>query len=280
MNTLCIAGLLLLVVGASAWADGIDDFNQGLAAGNHGDNDEAISLLSRALSEGSLAPDLQATALVDRGAAYLRQGKYAQAAADYGAAVRLKPQYFDALAGRAQAFAATGNKADALTDCQTLTKRWPNDASSYTICGRLDWEMGNYSEAATNLETALEFNPRNPYAFLWLCLAVFHSNSEPKSHLHQLAGAVDAEDWPSPLIDLYLGDGSFESAQRAARDDPTNRNRPCELGFYGGEWQLLQGNAAAGRALLKQAADLCPETYIETEPARSELRRLGDGAIQ
>ena len=282
MSTTCTSGLLLLAMVAVARADSFDDFNRGLAAVNHGDNDMAISLLSRALSRGDLASDLQPVALVDRGEAYLREHKYTEATADYDAALKLKPQYFAALLGRAHAFAASGNSAAAASDCLMVMNVLTNSSDTYAFCGREEWQAGMFGEAAKKFEASLEIDPRDQYSFLWFCLTLLRSDSASKSRLLKFAQSLDLDSWPSPIVDLYLGNGSLNGAQRAASegDEQTKRNRACEIGFYGGEWQLLRGDAAAGLALLKQAADLCIETSIEFEPTRSELKRLTDGIPQ
>jgi lipoprotein NlpI len=282
VNKLCTAGLALLALAIAAQANSFDDFNHGLAAVSHGDDGLVLSLLSRALSAGDLAADLQPVALVDRGDAYRHEHKYPEAIADYDAALKLKPQYMEAFSGRIEALAEDGNKAAAASDCQKMVKAWPGNSGMNGYCGRLDWQIGNYSRAVAELEAALEVDPKSRYHFLWLCLAVLRGDTASKDRLYQFARGLDRDSWPAPLVDLYLGNGSLERAQRWASDgdDEIRRNRACEVGFYGGEWRLLQGDIAAARSLLKQAADLCPETYIELEPAKTELKRLSGGGTQ
>ena len=282
MKSFCAACILVIACAGSAGANGFDDFNRGVAAKNHRDFAAAVSFLTAALSAGDLAPDLRPVALVDRGAAYFEEDKYTEAIADFDAALKLNPQPFEALSGRARALAASGNMTAALTDCQNMINSWPYSTNVYELCGRLDWEMGNYPNAASKFETALQLNPRNPYSLLWYRLALLNSHSESKSRMHEFARFRDIDGWPSPILDLYLSNGSLEGAERAANDadDETRRNRTCEVGFYGGEWQLLQGDVAGARVLLKEAVDLCREDYIESEPAKSELKRLNNGATQ
>jgi len=283
MNTICASGLLVLALIAGARASGFDDFNHGVAAVNHRDDDLAISLLSRALSGGDLAPELQPVALVDRGQAYVRKHKYSEAIADYDAALKLKPEYYEALARRADAFEATGDLHAAINGCEEMTKVLPNDSRPYFSCGRFYWQVGDYAQASKNLQTALELDPRDQYAFLWLSMSVLRSDDpQSKGRLSEFARRLEPDYWPYSLVDVYLGNGSLERAGQRASDenDETARNRRCEVGFYGGEWELLQGNAAAGRTLLQQAVDLCPEHYIEFAPAKTELKRLGESAEQ
>ena len=282
MIRICAVAVVLFVAVASAKAGGFDDFNHGIAASQHGDYDAAISLLSHALSADDLAQDLRPVAYVSLGDAYLGKYKYTEAIADFAAALRLRPLYFEASFGRLEALAARGDIDAAATECRTFLKAWPNTFGTYAFCGRMDWAMGNYSQSAAEFETALELDPRNPYDFLWLWLAVKHTTSEPRSRLAQFGRAIDVDRWPAPIVDVYRGDGSLERAEREADDgdDQTKRNRACEVGFYGGEWQLLRGDVSAGRTLLQQAARYCPESYIELAPAKTELKRLSTGTTQ
>jgi rhomboid protease GluP len=58
----------------------------------------------------------------------------------------------------------------------------------------------------------------------------------------------------------------------AAAANPSER---CEAQFYGGEWQLLQGDGAAAATALTAALDNCPKSFIEHKGAEAELKRLG-----
>jgi hypothetical protein len=42
---------------------------------------------------------------------------------------------------------------------------------------------------------------------------------------------------------------------------------------------LMHGNQSTALALLQQAVDVCPESYIELSPAKTELKRLSQRAI-
>lgn len=279
MKKISVAALLLLVLVTAAEADSLEDFNYGIAASNHGDTGSAITLLSRAISAGDLSHNLQPVALVARGDIYRHEHKYPEAIADYSTALKLKPEYFEALLNRAQVYLYSGDMAAAASDCLVMAKVLPYDFNAVAFCGRLDWQMGDFVNAGKKLKTALEFSPNDQYIFLWLSMALLRSKRDQRYRLSEFALAFDQDMWPSPLVALYLGAGSLERAERKAGDgdDESRRNRACEVGFYGGEWQLLQGNAAAGLELLQQAADLCKDDSLELQPAKLELERLRKG---
>ena len=281
MKRLCWAGLLAVAFLGRAWGSAFDDFSQGVAAANRGDNDGAISSLSRALSASDILPSLEPVALTIRGEAYRRKKRYTEAVADFDAAVKLKPDDINAHRYRAEAAFSSGDDRAAAADCDALVKMPLLSANVYWECGRIRWELADYAKAGTELETALQKNPVDAYKVLWLELSWLHANSPNEERFREYSRSLDFDRWPAPIVDLYLGKESLEhvAAESAQGDDQTQRNQKCEVGFYGGEWQLMHGNQSTALALLQQAVAVCPESYIELAPAKTELKRLSQRAI-
>ena len=90
------------------------------------------------------------------------------------------------------------------------------------------------------------------------------------------AGTVGAGDWPAPIIALYLGRITAESAQKAAAspDPARQRDQRCEANFYIAQWHLLRGEREAALQLLRNAQSGCPGSIVEHEATVAELRRL------
>jgi lipoprotein NlpI len=92
------------------------------------------------------------------------------------------------------------------------------------------------------------------------------------------AKALDLNDaaWPLPVIAPYLGKIDLQKMRAKARDgDPAELdNRLCEADFYGAEWLLMRGEAAAARPALAHAEQSCPRTFIERIGAHAELHWL------
>jgi lipoprotein NlpI len=268
------------MLASGAQAGSFQDFNLGVAACNRGDADAAIAAFSRALAAGDLAPNLQYIALFDRGVAYALKTRYVEAIADFSAVIKLKPDYFEAYFGRAQIYNATEQIAFAAADCETMISLKPDSHSPYALCGRIRFESGQYAQAASLFENALRLGEgRAAYNLLWLDLARMRAGQSDTGEIAKTARSVDVDGWPSPILDFFSGTSTPEAVDAAAAkgDAQTQRDQKCEVGFYLGEWQLGHNDMAAAKPLLAQAVSICPNNFIELEPAKVELNRLNQG---
>ncbi len=184
-----------------------------------------------------------AVALNNRGTAYEEMGKYELAMADFDRATKLRSYY----------------------------------ATAYINRGFLDFIIGQFGKAASDLGQGLDINSSSAYAALWRHIALGHANRTDADDLETRGAKLGASDWPGPLVELYLGYASLDRVRAAAAAaKPAERTeRACELAFYVGEYELLRGDAAKAQAELGQAAELCPTNYIEYYGARAELQRIG-----
>ena len=280
MGRVVWAVVLVILSLGPACADAFDDFNQGVAANERKDSDTAIAALSRAISASDLSPSLRPAALTSRGMAYYGKKDYPQAISDFSAAIKLKPDDIDEHWYRSKAYHDSGDNASALQDCDALTLTPLLPANVLSWCGKLRWEMANFDEAYVELKHAVQLNPTNAYDLLWFELIRMRAKAADDGSFSEFAASLSNRGWPMPLIDLYLGRESLGdvTADVTARDEQFRRDQSCELGFYGGEWQFLHGDIATARILLEQAAQLCPNSYEELSPAKTELKRLNEGA--
>ena len=76
--------------------------------------------------------------------------------------------------------------------------------------------------------------------------------------------------WPSPVIKMFLEQGTPE-AMVAAADKPEDR---CEAQYYLGQWYLMRDARARAIEPLHNAVNRCPKTFIEYAGALAELKRL------
>lgn len=288
------AALSVALLALPASASSLDDFNQGVEAHNRGDNEAAISALSRALAAGDLTNSDRAAALVDRGIDYERQKRHADAIADFTAVLALDPGRFDATIGRMQAYRANAQGSLAASDCDALIKLRPGLTDAYEMCGVIAWENGEFAKAVPYFQTAVDLGAR-PLAFaaLWLEIARLRAGTPDEHEFAQLAKKLDVEGWPSPIINLYLGkttpDAVLAAAENAdgrssspgflhfqndtapsASKAASLRRRRCDATFFVGEWQFLSGNFEKAKALIGGASTYC-ESWL---PAEKELARL------
>lgn len=306
-----IAALVLVVVAGamgSALAGAQDDLELGAKAADAGDYDRAIELLTRALAANELSgadqaaahykrgdayaalgdydqaiPDYDAmigtvpgdaAAHIKRADAYQTKGKYDLAIADYEAAIRLDPGSDEAFSSRGDAYAAKGDYARAIADYNAAVRLKPDDADAYLGRGAARFVLGQFGTAIADLRHSAELDPENAYAVLWLYLAEARSGKADHVELVRLTRSIDRDEWPGPVVDLYLGDGTEQEVRDALDEDDADQR--CEMNFYLGEYGLTQNNKTVSVKLLQAAAATCPAALYEHQGALAELKRIGN----
>lgn len=181
---------------------------------------------------------------------------------------------------------AQGHLAEALTSHQAsvaigepLAKTDPRNtrlqhdlATFDTAVGRAYFELGNYPAAAVALRQAAEINPNDGALAIWLYLSLARSqDGSALARLQADAAKLDRTAWPFPIVGLFLGTTTAESALSAA-DKPRDR---CTARFHVGEWQLLHNARMEALSSLRLAADICRKDFIEYAASIAELKRLG-----
>jgi tetratricopeptide (TPR) repeat protein len=148
----------LLAISA-AWASGYDDFVAGLTASQQGKSQPAIDAFTRALTGSDLAPSLQPIAYLDRGRAYWEQGDLDRASADFTAAIRLKPDFADAYALRAELLLGKGAADDSIADASKALSLNEHQAGVYDVRGMAYALKGEIDRATADLDTAIRISP-------------------------------------------------------------------------------------------------------------------------
>jgi tetratricopeptide (TPR) repeat protein len=134
--------------------------------------------------------------------------------------------------------------------------------------GYAQFVRGDFVAAALNLREAAD---GNAYPMLWLYLADTRSGGKnAKRDLQKGAESLRPEEWPSPVIEFFLGRRTPTAMLGAARAP----NEQCEAQFYLGEWHLLRDKRADAIAALRKAMETCPADFNEYIGAAAELKRL------
>ena len=165
-----------------------------------------------------------------------------------------------------------GDNAGALADLAASINLDPNNQATYFNRGVAYYVIGGrIADAEADFRKAVELDPKDVYAALWLDLAERRNGGA--SHLREAAAHLDMTAWPAPLIREFLGEANAGQALAAAHDDDpkTSTGRSCEADFYSGEFALLTKNKQEGMRLLQRAARDCPRGYIEAPAATAEL---------
>jgi lipoprotein NlpI len=267
------AAFLAIVRGTFAAA--YDDFARGISANLQGDNAQAVISFSAAIAAGDLNATLLPAAYRGRGLANLRLGQCKSAIADLNEFTRLKPGDVQGLELRAEAFACAGEFSAAESDLTQVIVARP-ERGAFWNRGRIRWRMKQFAGAADDFAHVVELEPENGFAVLWLELSRARGGAlDPKVGEHDLH-ELDSNDWPAPLIKLFLGDAKPENISTAALHGDADKviNQQCEADFYIAEWWLARNDTASAKPLLESAYQKCPKNFIEYAEARFELGTL------
>ncbi len=267
-----VVALVFLVGSASAAA--YDDYFRGVEAMRAGDVKLAISSYSSALTAGDLAPAYVPNAYVGRAQAYLQTQQCASALADVNAALKLRPQYLDAYMVRARANGCLGNADAALADLNAALAISPI-APLYRMRGDFHWYRGEFAPAADDYAQAFKLAPKASYNLLWFAISAARAGTFDATAFAKKVSALDADDWPAPLLDFMRGKETVDAVYKAAAEGDAGAatNQKCEADFYVAEWQL-GSNAAAAKTLLQQAVTECPHNFVEYRAAREDIKRV------
>ena len=248
----------------SLWASTQSSLAEVLAMlGDHENNtarfEEGVAAYREALKEltRERAPPQWATIQVGLGHALTKLGESENNTARLEEAVAA---YREALKERTR----EGTSLDWATVLQGLAEAREN-------LGYAQFLSGDFVAAALNLREAAD---GNAYPMLWLYLADTRSGGKnAKRDLQQGAKSLRPEEWPSPVIEFFLGRRT-PTAMLAAAQAP---NEQCEAQFYLGEWHLLRNKRADATAALRKAIETCPADFNEYIAATVELKRLESG---
>ncbi len=121
-----------------------------------GDYREAIRVFTEVIGRNPSSPD----AYCGRGIALLRRELLRVAVDDLSAALRLDPDYAEAVRQRARAYFLLNDYNWAMADCRRAIRLEPDKADGYEIFGLSALAAGDYPAAIHYLEEATEVDPR------------------------------------------------------------------------------------------------------------------------
>lgn len=206
--------------------------------------------------------------------AYLRMGNVNDAIADCSRAIEINPGYAPAYVSRADAYETRGERDQAIVDLGKAIALDPQSPGAFFFRGRLLFFNGDLPNAIDDLRRTSELAPKSAYPALWYEIA--RRRSGLASGLSDAAARIDMASWPSPIIRLYLGQNTSDSALKAAEDaNPSvQKEQLCEANFYVGEWMLQQGRKDEAARLLRLAKSGCGKNFIEYSAATAEVRSI------
>ncbi len=237
--------------------------------------DRALADYSRAVA---FARDW-AEAYRDRG--YLRHliAEYGEARGDFNQAIKLNLRDAEAWNGRALVSLAEGRIAEAISDFNRAIELTPQSASYYANRATARMIDGNEMRAIEDFRRAAEFDPDEPFVNLLLYIAQARAGEleAARTGLEAYATRHQSQDWPRPIVDLFLGRGSPDAVEQAAKIAPEGKDaagQRFDADFYIGQWALLAGDEAVATERLKSVYDSRLREYLEFDIARADLRSL------
>jgi lipoprotein NlpI len=260
---------------------GSGDLQAAIAAGQRGDYEEAIRLLDHGLATPGLSHDAEARFLLYRGFAYDETGQYDRAIADYSKALELRPGTPQLYYRRGIAWREKGDYAKALADLDAAVhatkKGEPDWPFLHGDRGVVLFALGRYAEAAQHFARVVKLDPSDQYAALWLHVARGRAGTPAPEDFAAAAAAAPADQWPRPLLSLFLGKATPAEVRAAAGEgeEEPRQNQECEADFFLGEYALLHHDAASARPLLQHVVATCSPSLGVHAGAAGELARLG-----
>lgn len=224
-----------------------------------------------------LPPKPRAQILVERGVQQDRLGQFSEAALSFNEALSLDDRNSAAHAALSVNALLRGDDEKSIAHASQALQLSPYEPGPrYTrayanyYAGRVD---ATRSELLEILKSRSEVD--RSYATLWLHLASrrLGGDGAAATKAYQATDAQPA--WPYPVVKLLNGSGTLDQALAAARVDKQSASgRLCELYFFLGQQQLLDGNTQAARESFQKV--LATEVINATEYvlAQRELKAL------
>ena len=201
---------------------------------------------------------------------YLK-GSLATAMQDYDQAVRLVAGWAPFYVARGLTWDARGDRDSAIRDYTQATILQPDLQSAHFLRGVAFFCQGHFAVAAEDFAAANR-GESDLHGVLWHYIARQRAGlSSSKDELAHAATLRKPDAWPMPIFQMFQGQRNPDAVV-AATTDPRQR---CEAQFYGGEWQLLQGNREGAARGFEIAAKSCPSTSLEYRTAVAELKAIG-----
>ncbi len=195
---------------------------------------------------------------------YQLNGAYDKALADYNMALSLHGGASGLYESRSSLYVLMGQYDLALADNVAQIKLEPDNGVGYYDRGLLKFTQGNFADATADFERALALKPSEPNFVLWLHLANLHLGIDDRAQFAANSAAVKPDEWPAPLVKLFLEQASIADVDAFIHRDPDRDSRMplCEGFFAEAEWQMIwRHNPAAAKPLYRHFVNLCPRSF-------------------
>jgi tetratricopeptide (TPR) repeat protein len=198
-------------------------------------------------------PTQSAEATIEQARAAAVAGRFADAIADYHAALRIAPRNVDAEIGLAQAYRGVRNFDAATQTLEQARREHPKSAAPLAMLGDLDLELQTYDAAIAHLTAALALEPANVDARNRLAVAYKAKGDAPdKANALEQIAKVLARD-PQNALALYTRAEIYADQNRDALA-LSDAERVVEL-----QPQNPRGRTLLGKILVRAPAGASPD---------------------
>ncbi|MGM9486265.1 DUF3857 domain-containing protein [Ideonella sp. YS5] len=229
------------------------------------------------LDSNRLPPKLRAQVLVDLGVQQDHLGLLNEAARTFDTALKLDPRNSEAHAGMSVNALLRREDALAVDHASQALQLSPNDNGPRYTRAYARYYAGEAGPARDELLEILKnrSDAEKGYATLWLHLTTRRLGGDGTAAIKPYQSTEAKPAWPQPVVQLLSGTGTLEQALAAAKADKEEADgRLCELYFFLGQQQLLDGRAEAARDSFQKAVNTGVVEFTEYALAQRELQKL------
>lgn len=238
-----------------------------------------VERTGQAIAGSSLAGDDLAEALCSRAEALSELGRTADGVKDAQAAVGAAPALARAWQCRGNLDWSNGDFAQATTDFGKALTLGLNPYDAYLRRGHARFYEGRLQQAADDFAKAAADRTQpgeKPYALLWQAWALQRLGQALPPATTALAAKQPPGAWPEPALALVTGQIGPEGLLRQldTRQGDDRELALVEALFSIGQYHLARGETAKAREAFEQARAKGITVYVEHTAAGFELQRL------
>jgi lipoprotein NlpI/transglutaminase-like putative cysteine protease len=229
------------------------------------------------LDSNRLPPALRAKVLAELGVHQDHLGLLQEAARSFDEALKLDPANAEAHAGMSINALLRREDALAIDHASQALRLSPNEPGPRYTRAYARYYTGEASQARDDLLEILKSRSEaeRGYATLWLHLATRRLGGDAVAATKPYQPGDGKPAWPLPVVQLLSGTATLEQALAAAKADKEQADgRLCELYFFLGQQQLLEGRPEAARDFFQKAVNTGVVEFTEHALAQRELQKL------
>jgi tetratricopeptide (TPR) repeat protein len=219
------------------------------------------------------------TAYNNRGNHYIVEKAYDKAAADFGAALQYKPNYYEALTGRGLAYQSLGKTDLSLADAQAAIVLSPNRIQAYALRGSLYAGARNYDAAVADYLKVLQIDPYHVKTYANLGSAYTQKRDFPKAFEYFDKAIQLNRDYAFAYYGRAVAFMNSQQTEKAIADFSTylqlQPDSPQALLWRAMQWQALNNHQNALQDL-NRAIQLAPNRADLYEARAKTYDALGN----